>query len=196
MRSASWSASSRYCVVSRTVVPPPTRERVEAGRGFVQEQHLRVADQGSGQVQAAPHAAAVGADRFAAGVGEAEALQELGCAHARVAGAQVVQAAEHLQVLAAAELLVEGRVLAEQTDAQPYVVGRALHVVARHLGAALVRAQQGGLARAVGAEHAVDAAGRDPQVEPIQGGLVAVPLPQAFRDDHVGHRAPSPGLRM
>lgn len=70
--------------------------------------------------------------------------------------------------------------LAEQADTQPYVIGLALHVVARHLGAALVRAQQGGqdadqggLSRAVGAEHAVDTAARDPQVEPVQGGLVA-----------------------
>ena len=56
MRSASWSASSRYCVVSSSVVPPRTSvvdhvphvqpaARVEPGGRLVEEQHRRPGDQ-------------------------------------------------------------------------------------------------------------------------------------------------------
>ena len=72
MRSASCSASSRYCVVSSTVVPLlgellhglphlDARLRVEAGRRLVEEDDRRVADQAHRDVEPAAHAARVGA---------------------------------------------------------------------------------------------------------------------------------------
>ncbi len=72
--SASRSASSRYWVVSRTVVPAATRAsivshspsrltRVEAGGGLVEEDHGRASHQRGGQVEAAAHAAGVGPRR-------------------------------------------------------------------------------------------------------------------------------------
>ena len=68
MSSARRSASSRYWVVSSSVVPRSTRcvehrpqlgagPGVEAGGGLVEEQHLGVGHQGGGQVEPAPHAA-------------------------------------------------------------------------------------------------------------------------------------------
>ena len=72
-RSASSSASSRYWVVRKIVMPSsalsrrtslPHRgaaDRVEPGRRLVEEQDLRVVDERRGQVEAAPHAARVGA---------------------------------------------------------------------------------------------------------------------------------------
>ena len=74
MRSASWSASSRYWVVRKTVTPAadepgddlPHRlpaARVEAGGRLVEEDHLGLADQARGEVEAAAHAAGVGARR-------------------------------------------------------------------------------------------------------------------------------------
>ena len=68
MRSASWSASSRYCVVRRTVVPFRGQHpddvpdlvaapRVEAGGRLVEEQELRRHHQARGDVEPAPHAA-------------------------------------------------------------------------------------------------------------------------------------------
>ena len=71
-RSASWSASSRYWVVRKTVVPSSCRRRtssqsviardgVQPGRGLVEEQHLGLVDQRHGEVEAAAHAARVGA---------------------------------------------------------------------------------------------------------------------------------------
>ena len=63
MSSASSSASSRYCVQSKRVVPPATSSRIIAhiptrlrgsrpGRGFVQEKDPRLADKARGQVEA------------------------------------------------------------------------------------------------------------------------------------------------
>ena len=74
IRSASRSASSRYCVVSSRLVPAGHQladhaphvvaaARVQPGGRLVQEQHLRVGDQRTGQVEPAAHAAGVGLDR-------------------------------------------------------------------------------------------------------------------------------------
>ena len=74
MRSASWSASSRYWVVSRTVVPPPTRERTALHTsvrprgsspvvGSSRNSTSGSRDQARGEVEPAPHAAAVLLDR-------------------------------------------------------------------------------------------------------------------------------------
>ena len=71
IRSASCSASSRYCVVSSTVVPLPgelldglphleARLRVEPGGRLVEEDDRRVADQAHRDVEPAAHAARVG----------------------------------------------------------------------------------------------------------------------------------------
>ena len=81
IRSASWSASSRYCVVSSTVVPSATTcadrrphlaaaPRVEAGGRLVEEEHARPADQAGRDVEPAAHAAGVRRDLAAAGVRE------------------------------------------------------------------------------------------------------------------------------
>jgi hypothetical protein len=129
-------------------------------------------------------------DGLAAGVREAEALQELVGPRAGAPGAQVVEPAEHLQVLPAAQLLVEGGVLPEEPDPPPHLPGPGPYVVARDPHQALVVAQQGGqdpygrgLARAVGAEQAVDGAAPDGEVESVQGVLVAVPLARTLHED-------------
>ena len=68
--SASWSASSRYWVVSSTSVPVSTRRadrvpqldpaaRVEPGRGLVEQQEPRRPDQARAEVEPAAHAARV-----------------------------------------------------------------------------------------------------------------------------------------
>ena len=89
MRSASWSASSRYCVVS-TIVVPSAREavddvpqlqpaaRVEAGRRLVEEQHRRRDHEAGGQVEAPAHAARVRAQRAVGRVRELEHVEQLG----------------------------------------------------------------------------------------------------------------------
>ena len=86
-RSASWSASSRYWVVRKTVVPSsvelhdllPDRlaaDRVEAGGRLVEEQHPRLVDERRGEVEPAPHPARVGADAAVGGLLEADAVEQ------------------------------------------------------------------------------------------------------------------------
>ena len=77
-RSASWSASSRYCVVRKTVVPSSLSlrtssqiaqpaDRVEPGRRLVEEQHARLVHERRREVEPAAHAARVGADAAVGG---------------------------------------------------------------------------------------------------------------------------------
>ena len=86
IRSASCSASSRYCVVSSTVVPLSASSltvchtsmrasRVEPGRRLVEEDHRRVADEAHRDVQPAAHPARVRRHLARARVGQREALR-------------------------------------------------------------------------------------------------------------------------
>ena len=88
MSSASRSASSRYCVVSSSVVPAVDERvehlpqlgagpRVEPGGRLVEEQHLRAGDERGGEVEAAAHAAGVARHHPVGGVGERELLEQL-----------------------------------------------------------------------------------------------------------------------
>ena len=97
----------------------PEREpaaRVEPRGRLVEEQHGRAGDQGGRQVEPAAHPAGVGPHEPAAGVREVELREQLPRAAARVAAAEVVEAADHLQVLEAGEVLVDRRVLAGEPD--------------------------------------------------------------------------------
>ena len=88
-RSASTSASSRYCVVRKTVMPSsrasradllPQRGaalRVEAGRRLVEEQDARAVDERQREVEAALHAARVAADLAVGRLGQPDALEQL-----------------------------------------------------------------------------------------------------------------------
>jgi len=103
------------------------------------------------------------------------------------AGAHLVQLADHLQVLAAGEVLVHGRVLAGEPDQAAHLVRVLEHVHARHHGSPGVGAQQGGedahgggLARAVGAEQAEDSALGDFEVDAVEGTYIAEGLHQAL----------------
>ena len=69
------ATSSVWCVESSTAVPPRPRNelaeaqpllRIQAGRGLVEDQQLRVAEQRLGQRDAPAHAAGQGADRLPA----------------------------------------------------------------------------------------------------------------------------------
>ena len=140
--SASASASSRYCVVSRTVEPSPTRprttphmsSRLAGSRPVVGSSRKTTdgpADEAGGEVEPAAHAAGVGLGRPVGGVGEVEPVEQLLRAGARRLAAQVQQRADQLEVLAAGQQLVDGGVLAGEADQLPDAAGLAGDVVAR-----------------------------------------------------------------
>ncbi len=196
IRSASCSASSRYWVVSRTVVPCPASSwiglphlvaglRVEAGRRFVQEDHRRVPDQAHRDVETSPHAPGVRRDPPLRSVGQREALQQDLSDRARVL--EMPELGDEHEVLPPAEDLVDGRELPGEADGVPHVRRFRGDVEAGDAGRSGVGLEQrgedlhqGGLAGAVGAEQGEDAAPRHVEVHAAQHFQVLVRLLQTL----------------
>ena len=152
------------------------RARVEPGGRLVEEHQARGDDDAGGDVEPPAHAAGVVLDLRGRRVGEAERVEQLVGARLRGAARVAEQARHQDQVLAAGQVLVDRRELAGEADEAAHGVGLGDDVVAEHAGAAGVRAQQRGehadrrrLAGAVGAEHAVDGAGGDREVDAVDG---------------------------
>ena len=127
MLSARRSASSRYCVVSSTVVPASTRasivshmpSRPRGSRPVVGSSRNSTggrATSAAAEVEPPAHAAGVGLRRALGGLRELEALEQLVGALARLGLAEVVQPPDHLEVLEAGQVLVHGRILAREAD--------------------------------------------------------------------------------
>src|SRR5262249_53690900 len=100
---------------------------------------------------------------------------------------------KHLQVLAAAEGLVHGGVLTDESDPTTDCPGIASHVTPGHPGPATIRLQQrrqdahsGGLPRAVPSEQTADGAFGHCEVETVECVHLAIALSQSFRDDRRG----------
>src|SRR6266545_7354052 len=84
IRSASCSASSRYCVVRNTVVPLLASSLttfqlnaclgVKSGRRLVEENKLRFSHKAHGDVESAAHTARIGGNPAVGGVGQTKAV--------------------------------------------------------------------------------------------------------------------------
>ena len=90
--------------------------RVQAGRRLVEEQHRRAHHEARRQVEPAAHPAAIGASHAVGGVGEVEAVEQLGRPRPRLAAGQAAQPADHHEVLAPGQHLVDGRRLRGDAD--------------------------------------------------------------------------------
>ncbi len=154
---------------------------IEAGRRFVEQQQLGIAQQCRGDPQALAHAMRVAADAVTLAAGQLHGLQRL---IDPVARAPAVVGGEHLQVAPRVEVRIEGRRLDEAGD--PLQRLHALDRVATEQAhRALGRPdqpqhhpQRRRLAGAVGAQIAVHVAGSDRQVDAPDGGQLAVALDQ------------------
>jgi len=140
-----------------------------------------------GKVEPPAHPARVGLGLAAAGLDEVEALEQLIGALARAQLREVVEAAHHLQVLVAREVLVDRRVLPREPDARPDPLGVLHDVEPVHLRPPGVGLEERGedphrrgLARAVGAEQAEDGALLGLEVESAQGVRVPEALLEAL----------------
>ena len=119
-------------------------------------------------------------------VGQAEGLEQLVGPGLGLGAAQAQQAGQQDQVLASGEVLVDRGQLPGEAHQPAHRVALGHDVVAQHAGLSGVRPQQRGqhadrrgLARAVGAEHAVDRAGAHRQVHAVHRPGVAEGLDQA-----------------
>ena len=176
---ASRATSSHIAVrdcTSRPVVGS-SRKRI---RGLVQERER--------EVQAAAHAAGVRRGLAVGGVDEADALEQVVAALRALGARDALQAALQAHVLAAGEHRVERDVLQRDADRGAHLRALLRDVVARDRRAAARRRQERRedldgrrLARAVGPEEAVDLAGRDVQVDAVDGADAALELADQAR---------------
>ena len=124
---ARWSASSRYWVVSSRVVPPATSSlmtshscwRLRGSRPVVGSSMNITGgrdDQRGREVEPAAHAAGVGLGGAVGGVGEVERSSSSSARPSAALALQLVELADHLEVLAAGQVLVDRRELAGQAD--------------------------------------------------------------------------------
>lgn len=192
MRSASWSASSRYCVVRQDrgavrdeaahLVPQgAAAARVEARGGLVEEHDGGGADERHREVELALHAAGVGRHRLARRHGQAELVEQLRGAASPGRTAQVVQVGHEAQVLGAGEEVVDGRDLAGDADGGADGVTVVGDVVPGDADGARVgpeqggqHAHRGGLAGAVGTEQGGHRPGGDGEVDAVEHELGAL----------------------
>ena len=208
---ASSSASSRYWVVSRIVVPSwdalpddlPHAEataRIEAGRRLVEEDQPGPADQRARQVEPPPHAARVRLDRAVGRIGQRELLEQVVGAALRLGLRELIQPAEQHQVLAAGQVLVDRRVLPREPDHRSQFLRFPDDVVAGDRRSTRIGPEQGRqdphrrrLARPVGAEQPEDGALRHGEVEAVERPHLLLPgavdLDETFGGDCVvsGH---------
>ena len=209
-RSASSSASSRYCVVRKIVMPSlavqaahllphaGAAHRVEAGRGLVEEQHPGVVHERGREVEAPAHAPGVGADAVVDGVADVDQLLQLPHPLVDLVAAQAVEAGLEAQQLVAALRRVERRVLERDADAQPHRLRVGGDVEAGDLRPPGRRQEQRAqhphqcrLARAVGPEEAVDLPRLHLEVDAVhRPGVAEVPLELLGAHRRGGHGGP------
>ncbi len=146
-RSASWSASSRYWVVRKTVVPSGfsfstsvqivfAADRVETGGRLVEEQHRRLVDERRGEVQAPTHAPRVRPDLAVGGLDQVDALQQRVRSATPLVPRQPVQRRLQADQLAPGHQRVERRLLEGDADRPAHLAGLGDDVEPRHPGAA------------------------------------------------------------
>ena len=112
---------------------------IETRRRLVEEEHRRPRNQGGGEVEPAAHAARVGAHEPTARLVEVEIGEELPSSRPRRLPAEVIEAADHLEVLEAGHVLVDGCVLSREADVLAHALRLTDDVEARHARRPLVR---------------------------------------------------------
>ena len=172
-------------------------DRVEARGRLVEEEHPRFVDQGGGQVEAALHAAGVGADPAVGGFVEADPLEQ-GVGALLAGGArQPLQGRLQPNQLAPGHQRVQRRLLQGDPDRGSHGAGLADHVVPGDGGPTGGRQQQRGqhadggrLAGAVGTEEAEDLALGDLEVDALHGVHLVETALQTLNDDRRHRSAP------
>src|ERR1017187_6322909 len=162
---------------------------VEAGRGLVEKEHLRVVEQGQRQGEPLLLPAGEFAVLGVALLPELQALQELVAIHG--AG---VEGVEELHGLVDLDFLLEVGGLQADADAVLELAGLHLGIAAEDADASAGAGAQafedfdsGGLTGAIGAEQAEDFAGAHFEIDALDGRKTAVALAEGFHLDGIVH---------
>jgi hypothetical protein len=159
---------------------------VEARRRLVEQQQAGRTHEAGAQVEPAPHATRVGAHEAVRSVREAQLFEHgVGVGQGR-APVVAEEPRHHVEVLAAGHGLLDGGVLAGQADDAAYPLGPPGDVDAVDAQRPAVgpdergdRADERGLAGAVGAEHGDHLAAVGDHVQPREGLDLAEALGEA-----------------
>src|ERR1700687_4381561 len=164
---------------------------IEPHGGLVEEEHLRVMEQGSGQGQLLPHAAGVAGEEVVAALVQIEEFQQRLDPAIAKASLDVIEVAGKLQELSGAELVVEGRGIRHVPNAGLRPLRLRHDVDARYPGRAARRPEQadqhldrGRLAGAVGPQEAEELPWSHLQVQVLHGRQAAVALGQEPGGEH------------
>ena len=153
-RSARTSASSRYCVVRKTVTPsslarrltsPQSAVRLWTSRPVVGSSRKRISrpvHERERQVEPALHPARVAAHLAVGGLAQADAAEQLVGARDALGARDPLQRGLQAQVLAAGQERVERRLLQRRADVHPHLRPLLDDVEAGHARAAGGRRQQ------------------------------------------------------
>jgi hypothetical protein len=164
---------------------------VEARGGLVEQEDLRVVEQDPGQAEPLGHPAREAGDQRIALVGQVDQLEHLLADLLPRRALDPVGGGEEFEVLDHLHVVVDAEEVGHVADRPADVLGRGVDRVAADGRLAPGRVQERGedahgrrLARAVGADEAVDVPLLQAQVEAVQGVQVAVHLRQVVRLDH------------
>lgn len=156
--------------------------RIDADGRFVQHQQRRRMHQSRPDVEASAHTARQGVDAVAGPGAEVDEIQDFVDPAFQPAAGQSVEAAEEAEVLADAQVGVQGHVLRDEADELLGRPGGGAHRTARHVHGPGVGTQQPAhhsdrrrLARSVRPEQAVRLARGDAQAHVVDGGALAEP---------------------
>ena len=148
--------------------------RVEPGGGLVEKEDPRAMHERQREVEAPPHAARVAADAAIRRLGQPDALDQLVAAAATLRLRHPVKGGLKPHVLARRQMRIERRLLQRRPDRLADLAPLLGDVEPAHRRPSVGGRQQGRqhqhrrrLARAVGAEEAVDLAGVDVQVDAV-----------------------------
>ena len=219
IRSARRSASSRYWVVSRTVVPSATSSSIASHRSIRERGSRPVVGSSRNSTGGRATSAAARSSRrrmppeyvlaTRSAASDRSKRSSNSCARTFAAARRSPYSrADHHQVLDAGQVLVDRRVLAREPDPRPQLRRVADHVEPGHVRRPGVRLQQrrehahrGRLPGPVRPEHAEDGPRRGLEIDAVQRADVAERLHEAFGTDrqsrsfacHEGSRRFRPG---
>ncbi len=152
------------------------RHRIDADRGFVQQQQTGRPHQGAGQSEFLFHAAGQASRQPRGEAGQTHHVQQFGVASAPFGGQHPLQVGVQIQVLLDAQVLVQAEALRHVADRGLHRQRLAAHVQTQHPQFAGIGPQQaggqphqGGFAGAIRADQAGDPARRDRQADAVQG---------------------------
>ena len=183
----------RHALAGEVVEQVPevaARHRVDAARGFVEEEQLGLVDGGGAEREALLPADRQVRGQLVLAAHEVRHLEHVGALPGELLGGQVVDAGVEAQVLVDGQVLEQRELLAHVADAALGPLGVGDDVLAEDADAARLRgdragehADRRGLAAAVGAEEAEDLAASHVEVDAVDGGEVAEALGQAAHGD-------------